>query len=218
MATVSRHGNAPFANGETLSGTELEADFNTIYTDYNGNIKNANIASNAEIGGTKLGNNTITSAKMLTDTIEIAKMAASAVPKFHVDTSISTTWTTGTSLTDITNCTDATLTPGSTNDMIFMDICLTISEGSISSAGDLTLGWHINGTDFDNIHTHYFDDAVALTGFAGRKHQIYSTYMILAPATTSMTIKPRHKRSTSSSGAISIDNGVFRCWILPGKA
>ena len=43
-----------YVNGQTLPANQLNSSFSTIYTDYNGNITDANIASGAAINPTKL--------------------------------------------------------------------------------------------------------------------------------------------------------------------
>lgn len=206
MGTISRQAGAPIADGETSSGTEMEAEINTLFVVINGNIDNANVNATAAIAGTKLADNTVTNAKILADTILVAKMAAAAVPKHYVEIDAAPgTWTTGTSLADLTGMTGAVLTPGSTDDMILMDVAITFTSGA---AGDVaTIGWSVNGTDYD--------DQAVITVLNGRQTFV-SNYAIAAPAASSMTIKPRHKRDTGTE-TWTINNTVFRCWILPGK-
>ena len=47
MALVSRHVNSPFADGEVLSGVDLENDLGGAITEINGNIEDVNIAGDA---------------------------------------------------------------------------------------------------------------------------------------------------------------------------
>lgn len=47
MGTISRHAGAPFADGEILTGADLEGDFSTIYDEVNGNLDDANLADDA---------------------------------------------------------------------------------------------------------------------------------------------------------------------------
>lgn len=55
MAIISRPTpDAHYSNGQTAVGTEVKADLDTIYADHNGNIQNANIATNAAIIDAKL--------------------------------------------------------------------------------------------------------------------------------------------------------------------
>jgi len=63
MGIISRANGAPYIDGETLSGIELEGDFNTIYSEFNGNIDAANIKDGA-ITTAKLGATGITQAKL----------------------------------------------------------------------------------------------------------------------------------------------------------
>lgn len=52
MATIARPNS--YTSGTTIQSAQVNADFNTIYNDYNGNVTNANIASGAAIVDTKL--------------------------------------------------------------------------------------------------------------------------------------------------------------------
>lgn len=59
-----------FTPGNTIIASQHNVNFQTIYNDYNGNIQDANIASNAAISYTKLAlNNTIKSTDILSTTI-----------------------------------------------------------------------------------------------------------------------------------------------------
>jgi len=210
MGLVSRHGNSPFANGEELSGTELEADFNTIYNDYNGSIDNGNIASAAAIAGSKLSNTSVTDAKMTANTLTTASMAASAVTKHHVsiNSSYGNITTSQASLIDFTSITDATLTPGATTDMIMMDLTLHYDSAASDTSNNLIIGWSINGTDFDSV--------MESTPTSGNNDVcVHSSYSIIAPATTSMVIKPRHRYNGTET--LAAGHVIFRCFILPGK-
>jgi len=205
MGLIVRHAGAPFATSETLASADLEADISVAFAEVNGLLDNANLKSGANVNGSKLLNSSVTAAKVAATTLTTAKMAASAVPKHYVDTLSAESWTASTSLADVAGITAATLTPGSTNDMIFMDFTATVDP---SAVGNLIMGWHINGTDYDDITSMFIE--------AANGEQIFtSSYAIAAPAATSMTIKPRHK--ISSTAAADLDTGIFRCWILPGK-
>ena len=76
MGQVSRHANFPFANGETLEGTDLETDISNIVAEINGSLDNTNIDASADIGGSKLADNSVTKAKLNAD----------AVTQFYVST------------------------------------------------------------------------------------------------------------------------------------
>ena len=63
MGIISRHAGAPFADGETLAGADLEGDFATIYAEFNGNIEAANLKDGA-VTNSKLAATAVTQAKM----------------------------------------------------------------------------------------------------------------------------------------------------------
>jgi hypothetical protein len=63
MGLITRHPNAPFQDGETLSGPDLEADISTVYAAVNGNIDTINIKDNA-ITTAKIANGSVTQAKL----------------------------------------------------------------------------------------------------------------------------------------------------------
>ena len=68
MAIISRHSGAPFQDGEILAGADLESDFSTIYTAFNGNIDAANLKDAS-----------VTTAKLADASVTIAKLADGAV-------------------------------------------------------------------------------------------------------------------------------------------
>lgn len=49
-----------YSDGNVLTAAQLDADFNTIYSEFNGNIDNANIAADAAIDESKIAFNTTT--------------------------------------------------------------------------------------------------------------------------------------------------------------
>lgn len=219
MGVVSRQGTAPIADGETSSGTEVEAEFNTLFTLVNGNIDNANVKAGANITGSKLASGSVTETQMSASTLTTASMATSAVPKFYVDVVASVgALTQSASVTDIPNVTAATLTPGSTDDFIFMDVCFDLQwAASPQTLSTLNIGWHVNGTDYAGIlRTDCAADA-GTTDETNRRESVCSTYAIQAPAASSMTIKPIYTTTTSAK-VPTIGDLIFRCWILPGKA
>lgn len=63
MGTITRHPDAPFQDGEVLTGPDLEADFATIYDEFNGNIDDANLADGA-VTTSKLDDGAVTQDKM----------------------------------------------------------------------------------------------------------------------------------------------------------
>lgn len=80
-----------YASGSTtILAAEVDSDLNTVYTDHNGNITNANIAGAANIATSKvaqdggivtahLASNSVTNVKMADNAINTAELAALAV-------------------------------------------------------------------------------------------------------------------------------------------
>ena len=64
-----------FAPGGTVTASELNSDFDTLYTEFNGNIDNANIKAAANING----------AKLAAATIAAGKLASSCIQDGHLD-------------------------------------------------------------------------------------------------------------------------------------
>lgn len=62
----------PVADNTTATASGVNTPLSTIYNDYNGNITDANIASNAAIAGSKLGGG-ITGDKLATTAITIGR-------------------------------------------------------------------------------------------------------------------------------------------------
>ena len=84
-----------FSSGQILTSTELNSDFNTIYSDYNGNITNVNIATGAAIALSKIAfnpgasiidamatNNLTLGSGLLTDTLPRVTMTSDGYLEF----------------------------------------------------------------------------------------------------------------------------------------
>lgn len=226
MGIVSRHAGAPYLNGETLSGTDLETDFDNIYDEFNGGIDNDNVSPTADISGskllvnsvagTKLTDNTVTNAKMLADTVTTAKMAASAVPKGYVSsaTGSGTALAGGTTFEDVPGITSATMTAGSTSDLIMLDFSGSLIV--IAGAKQYAFGFSVNGTDTPDLAVVDLPDSQQI--------QIHAAWAVAAPATTAIVLKPRIRR-VSGTGGSALYYGptaggvtrVFRVLIVPTK-
>lgn len=73
-----------FSNGTDAEAPEVNANFDTIYNEFNGNIAAANIASNA-ITTAKVNDSAITTAKINDSAITTAKIADDAVTAAKID-------------------------------------------------------------------------------------------------------------------------------------
>ena len=63
MGLISRHSGAPYQDGETLAGADLETDFGNVYGLVNGNIEAVNIKDGA-VATAKIANGAVTQAKL----------------------------------------------------------------------------------------------------------------------------------------------------------
>jgi hypothetical protein len=212
MGYVSRHSGAPFANGEVLDGTaDLEVDINAIVTEINGNLDNSNLAAGAALDGSKLADASIPGAKLVDSTVTIAKMAAEAVPKHHVAAvaSYGSLETSNATLVDWTGLTEASLTPGSTSDMIMMDITFSYDAGADDASNAIVVGWSVDGAETDSVMASQPD------GDAGNV-VVHSSFAVLAPSSGSaIVIKPMQRYN--GTGTQTVGYVLFRCSILPGK-
>ena len=89
MAIISRPTpDAHYAIGATAYGSDIKADLDAIYADYDGNIQNVNIASNAAIADSKL--NAITTAGKVAGSalasLTTIPVGAGAIPVDNIDT------------------------------------------------------------------------------------------------------------------------------------
>jgi hypothetical protein len=212
VMTITRHVGNPFVTGETPDGgTDLEFDINAIVAELNGSLANANFAADADINGSRLLNGKVGVAKLAANTIPYGKVAAAASIKHHlsrVDTFAMTKEQT--TLIDIPGVEAAQLTPGSTNDMIMMDVAFyfSVSTKPADADFDVVLGWSIDGTEYNTI-------ASRTTLPSIRNVPMYSTYAIAAPSAQSSVIKPMYRYGGEKT--VTVNQVVFRCWILPGK-
>lgn len=91
MGIISRQPGAPYQDGETLAGADLEGDFATIYDEFNGNVDTANIADDA-ITTAKILDGSVTQAKLdgtlvatvADDSVSTAKIQALAVTEAKI--------------------------------------------------------------------------------------------------------------------------------------
>lgn len=67
-----------FSANTTISSSQMNANFDTIYNEFNGSIAAANLATDA-VTTTKIAASAVTAAKLDTDSVTTAKIAASAV-------------------------------------------------------------------------------------------------------------------------------------------
>ena len=78
MGLISREPTAPIADTETASGAEVEAEFNKLFNEFNGNLDADNFAAAAALGTTKLKDETIQGLKFKNASLTTAQMASAA--------------------------------------------------------------------------------------------------------------------------------------------
>lgn len=219
MGTVSRHSNYPYQDGETLSGADLETDINNIVTEINGNLDNSNIDSSADISGSKLADNSVTNAKLQNSTVTTAKISSSAVVQAYVSTATGTeTATTSTALADVTGVTDATLTIGSTDDIIKCTMYMTLTPATVGATSQMVLGFAVNGTDTNDVA---ISESFGTTTPYDADFTVSAVWAQTAPATGAIVIKPRYRRYSAgnvpSFSSNITTNRVFTVEVIPNK-
>lgn len=215
MGTISREGTAPIESGDDLDASEVEAEFNKVFNVINGNLDNANIASDADIAGSKLADNGVANAKLTDDTITTAKMAASAVPKAYVSSATGATeMTSSATMVDVPGITAATMTAGSTDDMLVIDLNVTAFLASVGSTPLWEFAFSVDGTDTDSI-ARFRPKAI------NDSETVHVAWAVTAPSTSAIVIKPRYKSlDASSTGTFggNTRNRIFRVQIIPIKS
>lgn len=225
MSTATRHAGAPYADGETLSGADLEADIANVYAVVNGDIDNTNIAASANIAGSKLADNSITAgklqdgsvsnAKIADDTISNAKFTDGSTVRCYISTS-SASYALGTATTfgTFTDVTAATVVATSVSDIILAAVTMSVD---VTGAAGYVFGIRANGTDYPVLANVVNQDQL------GQHYE----YAFVAPTTSTagFTVLPVWKAQSSfSSGSVlgtaSANGGwrTFRVTVIPAKA
>lgn len=73
-----------FSPSTTISSSEVNADFDTVYNEFNGNISAANLASNS-VTTAKIADSNVTTAKIADSNVTTAKIATDAVTAAKID-------------------------------------------------------------------------------------------------------------------------------------
>jgi hypothetical protein len=167
-----------------------------------------NISDTAAIVGTKLGDGTMPGTVLQPSTLTVAKMNAASVPKHYVDSATgSQAMTTSSTFVDIPGITQASLTPGSTSDMIVMHFAAVIAD----AAGTVHhFGFSVDGTDTDDLIA--ARPSGDLTFWS-----LHAQWSVLASGTSAIVIKPRYRKSSGPNAPTFELGRVFLAYILPGK-
>lgn len=104
MATITKPNT--FSAGSTIVASEHNANFDTIYNDYNGNITNANVSASASIDNSKLNLSSVTQAVALAGGLTMSSKQIDTAKGANVTSAATTTiWVTDGNFIHITGST-----------------------------------------------------------------------------------------------------------------
>jgi len=153
MSTITKPNT--FSSNTTASSSEVNANFDTIFNDYNGNITNANVSSSAAIAASKLNLATIAQAMTMSGAIFItgkgADVASTAAMTLGSDGNVF-------DITGTTTITSITAKTAGTIVVLQFDGIATVTDGSnlklagsFTSAAESTLTLFSDGTNWYEI-------------------------------------------------------------------
>jgi len=215
MGTITRHAGAPFARGETSSAADLEFDIKSCYSEFNGNITDANLSATTPINGAALRNDSLSDSSFSTtpaDLLETSRMAR----RGYVSTSSSAdslTSVSGFVVADVPGISYITVTPYAVTDVVVARFSATFQQ-ALPTEGIWSWLFSINGTDTDIITTSTLSDFTV----GVRARQVTCQWAFTAAAISPITIVPRHLRWLGGSSAAAAFSGtrVFSVTVLPG--
>lgn len=221
-----------FQNGYPIYAAEHNANFDTIYTDYDGNITNDNISASAGIDYTKLDlsgsivNSDINTSAAIADT-KLAQITTASKVSGTAITGLAST-PSGAGALPIANGGTGQITAQAALDALLPS---QSGKSGYSLVSDGTNGaWSLlstvtqandtdSGTDFgNNLEVTFLTKAKTIT--SGRTVLLIATgYVYLASATfnTYVTITLKHGSTTVQSIRTTLDtNGMYSAWSLSG--
>jgi hypothetical protein len=207
MTIKTREASAPITDGEGISAADVENEFVKLFALQNGDIDTTNISATAGILGTQMANNTIAEAQVTASTLTTASMAASAVIKssFNTSTNAAGPLTTSLTMVDVPGASSITLTPGSTSDIVVME--LQIATISIGGSALHAFGFNIDDGTGDVEMGLVFGDSNS-TSFPKTST---IRHVMTATAASSTTYKPIYRYTNSGTDATThrwYDTGV----------
>lgn len=216
MGTVSRHAGAPYADGETLAGADLETDIANIVSEINGNLDNSNIVAGADISGAKIADDSMDGSKLIDATVTKAKIATGGLTQCSVAIAAeaTTAMTNATTLQDVPSVTAATMTPSAVGDMIELDFTTTVKAANTTRLG-YYFTFSVDGTDQDDL---IFCVARADADDNEIHVPIHLSWAGTATATTAMVFKPRYRFAGGAYATAAWStsaSSVFRARIIP---
>jgi len=222
MGLINRESTAPIKAGELTSGTEVENEFNKIFTligltsGSEGNIDDSNIKG--PIDAAKLNNTAVTTAKIKDGDIPGSKInngiittsefVATSLMQANVDTTTTAdAFTTSSSFVDIPSVTAWTVTPGEGN---YIQLDYTFGVTATGGADRFYLfGFSVDGSNTGVRAKWDISSTLTPNGF----HFSWST---VVTSSGSIVCKPIYAQNTSSGGSIAFTlTRVFRGIVIP---
>lgn len=213
-----------FSPNTSISSSQVNSNFDTLYNDYNGSISAANLASNsvttakiadANVTTAKIADSNVTTAKLADANVTTAKIADGAVTTAKLDSTREEyiTFTPGGNIDNSTTAMDDWITgisnltiPSYATKAIISWQCIGVYH--VTSAQNATTRIQIGGAD--NGATYSIINASA--GLNDRRN-FSATDEITLTGTGSRTLRIQLTRSTSS-GAIRADSTTkFTFWV-----
>lgn len=207
MAIASRHGGAPFADGETLSGTDLETDFANVYAQVNGNLDNSNVANNAGIDGTKLLTNSIPATKLVSSSIALSKLAAASVSKYALTyaTTSDAIANSGAGWHSVEGINAQTIVPGNIGDLV---VCYF--QGTVTHVGAtqtrMQARFSVGGVA---------SDVSGAVDVSGGRLTLSTLWAFAATSTGSLSIQPQYNQVIGETGTWG--SRLFLALVIPVK-
>jgi len=214
MAVPTRNSNAPYADGATIEAADIETDISNLYAEL-GNIEGANIATGADIDGSKFANGSVPVSKLVTLVPEIglSKFASKSAIKTGISTATGGNLTGNSSYQNVSGITPISLTVGSVLDMILLEFFASDIEIDNTALGHVWT-FSIDGTDQADLYQ--------IDNETGSDEQ-REVHMLFGKVATGLSGSVQFMvREKETSGGISRYSSdvprIFRATIIPIKS
>lgn len=189
-----------FSPSTTISSSQVNANFDTIYNDYNGGISAANLATDA-VTTAKIADSNVTTAKINDSAVTTAKIADDAVTeaKITLSSSIATVstseTTTSTSYADLATTTDTVTFTVPSNGKVKITLTSVFSN---NSANQTYVSVALSGGN-----TLAANDTNAMIQGASATNFLVSRVIVLTGLTAASTTFKMKYRVTGGTGTFS---------------
>lgn len=200
MSSISKPNT--FSANTTMSSSEVNDNFDTIYNDYNGSISSVNLASNA-VTTAKIADSNVTTAKIADASVTNAKIGNGLVAQV-VDAYLNTSGTTSSTIplddtipqnTEGTEVLTVAITPTSSTNVLKVRARIMVTAGSGATSQQIAL---FRDTTAGAIAAGF----IGITASSGAGHLIVEA-SVVAGSTSETTFKVR----IGSAGGASRWNG-----------